>query len=185
MSFFTFDEHRGLHIVTRFETLWTALAADEHFRAFFDALADVGLHTVILSLGYHRSHGGFGVGGVADRESAHRPSYGLLHCVQRVLRHKKPCSGGAGFTAVQEGHGESDGMAWSSTASSSRIEGDFPPSSRVTRFILAAPSRVMLSPTPTKPVNEIFATSTFLSLYEIYSRTGQRGRARRSLSIVA
>jgi hypothetical protein len=112
MSFFTFDEHRGLHIVTRFETLWTALAADEHFRAFFDALADVGLHTVILSLGYHRSHGGFGVGGVADRESAHRPSYGLLHCVQRVLRHKKPCSGGAGFTAVQEGHGESrrDGL---------------------------------------------------------------------------
>src|SRR5258706_13260722 len=36
---------------------------------------------------------------------------------------------------------------------------DFPPNSRVMRFIVAAPSRMMLSPTPTEPVNEIFATS--------------------------
>ena len=51
------------------------------------------------------------------------------------------------------------GIALSSAASSSRIVGDFPPSSSVTRFIVAAPSRMMLSPTPTEPVNEIFATS--------------------------
>ncbi len=37
--------------------------------------------------------------------------------------------------------------------------GDFPPSSSVTRFIVAAPSRMMLSPTATEPVNEILATS--------------------------
>ena len=37
--------------------------------------------------------------------------------------------------------------------------GDLPPSSSVTRFIVAAPSRMMLSPTPTEPVKEILATS--------------------------
>src|SRR6202030_1782884 len=51
------------------------------------------------------------------------------------------------------------GMALSSAASSSRIVGDFPPSSSVTRFIVAAASRMMPSPTATEPVNEIFATS--------------------------
>ena len=47
------------------------------------------------------------------------------------------------------------GIAWSRLASSSRIVGDLPPSSSVTRFIVAAPSRMMPSPTATEPVNEI------------------------------
>jgi hypothetical protein len=37
--------------------------------------------------------------------------------------------------------------------------GDLLPSSSVTRFIVAAPSRMMLSPTATEPVNEILFTS--------------------------
>jgi hypothetical protein len=36
--------------------------------------------------------------------------------------------------------------------------GDLPPSSSVTRFIVAAPSRIMVSPTATEPVNEILST---------------------------
>jgi NAD(P)-dependent dehydrogenase (short-subunit alcohol dehydrogenase family) len=37
--------------------------------------------------------------------------------------------------------------------------GDLPPSSSVTRFIVAAPSRMIDLPTPTEPVNEILATT--------------------------
>ena len=37
--------------------------------------------------------------------------------------------------------------------------GDLPPSSSVTRFMVFAPSRMIVSPTATGPVNEIFATS--------------------------
>ncbi len=51
------------------------------------------------------------------------------------------------------------GIALSSTTSSRRMLGDLPPSSRVTRFIVAAPSRMILWPTATEPVNEILATS--------------------------
>jgi len=51
------------------------------------------------------------------------------------------------------------GTASSRLASSSRIVGDLPPSSRVMRFIVAAPSRMMASPTATEPVNEILSTS--------------------------
>ena len=36
--------------------------------------------------------------------------------------------------------------------------GDLPPSSSVTRFIVAAPSRMIDSPTATEPVNEILST---------------------------
>src|SRR5580704_16957344 len=53
------------------------------------------------------------------------------------------------------------GIAWSSAASSSRIVGDLPPSSSVTRFMVAAPSRMIPSPTPTEPVKEILSTSGF------------------------
>src|SRR5260370_15475942 len=52
-----------------------------------------------------------------------------------------------------------DGIAWSSAASSSRIVGDLPPNSSVTRFMVAAPSRMICSPTPTEPVKEILSTS--------------------------
>src|SRR6266481_6486501 len=51
------------------------------------------------------------------------------------------------------------GIASSRGASSSRIVGDFPPSSSVTRFIVAAPSRIIPSPTATEPVKEILSTS--------------------------
>src|SRR6266852_6742374 len=51
------------------------------------------------------------------------------------------------------------GIAWSRAASSSRIVGDLPPSSSVTRFMVAAPSRMICSPTPTEPVKEILSTS--------------------------
>ncbi len=51
------------------------------------------------------------------------------------------------------------GIARSRAASSSRIVGDLPPSSSVTRFIVAAPSRMIPSPTPTEPVKEILSTS--------------------------
>src|SRR5246127_3709961 len=37
--------------------------------------------------------------------------------------------------------------------------GDLPPSSSVTRFIVAAPSRMIDLPTTAEPVKEIFATS--------------------------
>src|SRR5260221_11551844 len=53
------------------------------------------------------------------------------------------------------------GIASSRGASSSRIVGDFPPSSSVTRFIVAAPSRIIPSPTATEPVKEILSTSGF------------------------
>src|SRR5258706_7652159 len=52
-----------------------------------------------------------------------------------------------------------DGIAWSRTASSSKIVGDLPPSSSVTRFMVSAPSRMIFSPTAPEPVNEILATS--------------------------
>src|SRR6266852_3692012 len=52
-----------------------------------------------------------------------------------------------------------DGIAWSRTASSSRMVGDLLPSSSVTRFMVSAPSRMIDLPTPTNPVNEILATS--------------------------
>src|ERR1700730_8671340 len=48
------------------------------------------------------------------------------------------------------------GIARPRSASSSRIVGDLPPSSSVTRFIVAPPSRMIDSPTATEPVNEIF-----------------------------
>src|SRR4029077_11411450 len=53
------------------------------------------------------------------------------------------------------------GIAFLRSACSSRILGDLPPNSSVTRFIDAAPSRMIDLPTPTEPVNEIFATSGF------------------------
>ena len=54
-----------------------------------------------------------------------------------------------------------DGIAVLRAASSRRMVGDFPPSSSVTRFMVAAPSRMMLWPTATDPVNEILSTSGF------------------------
>src|SRR6202044_132766 len=41
------DEHRGLHEVARFETLRVALVTDQHLGAFFNALTDAGLHTLV------------------------------------------------------------------------------------------------------------------------------------------
>jgi DNA-binding transcriptional LysR family regulator len=49
------------------------------------------------------------------------------------------------------------GIALSRSASSRRMFGDLPPGSSVTRFIVAAPSRMIDLPTATEPVNEIFA----------------------------
>src|SRR5260370_30319546 len=51
------------------------------------------------------------------------------------------------------------GIAFLRSASSRMTLGDLPPSSSVTRFIVAAPSRMIDLPTPTEPVNEILATS--------------------------
>src|SRR5580704_3803042 len=53
------------------------------------------------------------------------------------------------------------GIASLRLSSSRRIVGDLPPSSSVTRFIVAAPSRMMVSPTATEPVNEILSTPGF------------------------
>ena len=101
------DEHRGLHEVTRFETFRMALAADQHLGAFFDALADVGLHALVLFLRHHRSDGGLGIGRIADGKCAHRVPDGPLDRVEPALRHEEPRPRGAGLTAVHEGHDES------------------------------------------------------------------------------
>ena len=100
------DEHRGLHEVTRLETFRMTLTADEHLRAFFDALADVGLHAFVLFLRHHRSDGGLGISRIADGKSAHRVAYAPLHRIESALRHEeaRPC--GAGLTAVHKGHDE-------------------------------------------------------------------------------
>src|SRR5258706_14472338 len=52
-----------------------------------------------------------------------------------------------------------EGTAWPRTASSSTIVGDLPPNSRVMRFMVSAPSRMIDLPTPTEPVKEILSTS--------------------------
>jgi hypothetical protein len=86
MSFFRIDEHRGLDEVARFETLRVALATDQHLGAFFNALADVGLHALVLLLRHHRSDSDFGIGRVADSDGAHGVYDGALGGVDGAPR---------------------------------------------------------------------------------------------------
>ena len=99
-------EYRGLHEVTRFETFGMALAADQHFGAFFDAFADVGLHAIVLLLRHHRSDGGLGIGRVADGEGAHGVHDGALDRVELLARHEETRPRGAGLAAVHKCHAE-------------------------------------------------------------------------------
>jgi hypothetical protein len=48
-----------------------AFSADQHLGAFFNAFANVGLHTIELLLRHHRSDNGLGISRVADREGVH------------------------------------------------------------------------------------------------------------------
>jgi hypothetical protein len=77
-----------------------------YYRAFFNALADVGLHALVLFLRRHWSDGALWLGRVADWECAHALHNAALDCVQPFLRHEEPCPCGAGLTAVQKGHGQ-------------------------------------------------------------------------------
>jgi hypothetical protein len=46
------------------------LAANEHFRPFFDALADIGLDPVVLFLCHHRSDGGLWIARITGWKGA-------------------------------------------------------------------------------------------------------------------
>ena len=59
------DEQGGLYEVTLFETLRMTLAADEHFRTFFNPFADVGLHSLVLLQRHHRADGGLWISRIA------------------------------------------------------------------------------------------------------------------------
>ena len=72
-------------------------------------------------------------------------------------RSRVPAS--AGLAAVHEGDGERRRDRLVEIGIVEQDVGDFPPSSSVTRFIVAAPSRMIDLPTATEPVKEIFATS--------------------------
>ena len=66
------DEHRGLDVVARLEAFGMPLAAGQHFGTFFNALADVGLNSLVLFLRDHRPDGGLRVSRIADGKRAHR-----------------------------------------------------------------------------------------------------------------
>ena len=52
-------------------------------------------------------------------------------------------------------------MAASNSASANTMFGDFPPSSRVTRFSVSAPERMIILPTSREPVKPILSTPGF------------------------
>ena len=79
------------------------LAADEHLRAFFNAFADVRLHTLVLLLGHHRSDGGLGICGIADGKGGHRiHECAAFHFVESALGHEQARPRGACLSAVHE-----------------------------------------------------------------------------------
>src|SRR6476646_9469510 len=82
-------EYCRLYEVTRFESLRMAFSADQHLGAFFNAFANVGLHTIELLLRHHGPYGSLGVGWVADREGAHRVRDGALDGVEPLARHEE------------------------------------------------------------------------------------------------
>jgi hypothetical protein len=84
-----------------------SLAADQHFSAFLNALADVGLHALVLLLAHHRSDGGLWIGRVPHGEGGHRLYDCSFDLVEPAFRYEKPRSGGASLTTVHEGHDES------------------------------------------------------------------------------
>src|SRR6185369_16803421 len=75
--------------------------------AFFNALADVGLHALELLLTHHRSDGGFWIGRVPRGEGGHRLHDCSFDLVKPGLGYEEPRSGGTSLTTVHEGHDES------------------------------------------------------------------------------
>ena len=79
-----------------------ALTVDQHFGTFCDALADAGLHALVLLPRHHRSNRVLGIGRIADCNCAHGIPQGLLRRIQPAPRHEKPRSSRAGLTAIHE-----------------------------------------------------------------------------------
>src|ERR1700746_4077309 len=96
------DKDRGLHEVTRFETVRTAQAANQHLGAFFDALADVGLHALVLLLGHHRSDSGLWISRIADWKGGAGIDDRPLDFVEPTLGHEKPSPRSTSLAAVEE-----------------------------------------------------------------------------------
>src|SRR5882672_8738899 len=100
------DEHRGLHEVTRVETVRMTLATREHLRTFLDALADIRLHALVLLLRHHRSDGRLGISRIPDGKRAHGVAYAPFYVVEPTVGHEETRSRRAGLSAVQKGHEE-------------------------------------------------------------------------------
>src|SRR5580698_3106721 len=77
-------------------------ASYKHLCAFFNALANVGLHTLILLLVDHRPDGGFQIGGIAGRKSGDSVDERPLDFVEAAFRHKESGSRDTRLTTVHK-----------------------------------------------------------------------------------
>src|ERR1700733_4663234 len=100
------DKYRRFHEVTRLKAGRVSFASDEHVCAFFNALANVCLHTLILLLVHHGSDGSFWIGRIADWKGGNSIDDRLFDFVEATLRHKKPGPRDASLTIVQKPYDE-------------------------------------------------------------------------------
>src|SRR5579863_216927 len=96
------DKYRGFDEITRLEAGRMSFASDKHLCTFFNTLANVGLHTLILLLVHHWSDGGFWVGRIADWKCARGGQDRPCDFLEATRRHEEPGPSDASLTAVQE-----------------------------------------------------------------------------------
>src|SRR4029077_6117040 len=84
------------------ETLGMSFTADEYLRAFFNAFADVGLHSLVLLLRHHRADSGLWISRIAGGKGADCIQDRSFHLVEAGLRYKEPRPSNARLSAVHK-----------------------------------------------------------------------------------
>ena len=95
-------KHCRLHEEATFEPIRVTFAADQHFGALFDALTDVRLDAVVLSLRRRWPDTCLWIRRVAGGKGAHRLDDRALGFFKPVAWHEQARSGGAGLATVHE-----------------------------------------------------------------------------------
>jgi hypothetical protein len=79
-----------------------AFAADQHFRSFLNAFADIRLHSRVLFLGHHGPYRGLWIGWIAGGKGRDGIQDCLLDLGKPARRHEEPCARDARLPAVQK-----------------------------------------------------------------------------------
>src|SRR5580658_7660342 len=83
------DKYRGFDEIARLKARRVSFASDKHLCTFFNTFPDVGLHTLILLLVHHWSHGGLWVGRIADWKGGQRVQDRLFDFPEATFRDKE------------------------------------------------------------------------------------------------